>query len=160
MSTSTQPSKSRPVVVFDIDGCLAQSFSGETITDFAFWERIWSDPDAAVNEEMVTLARSLLSSGVHVAILTGRPDRYRGHTEKWLHRVIGGWHGYGHWSLTMHPGDASATTDWKAETVRAWKEDGVDVLFAIEDYPPNARAIRRHVPVLLYECLRPLDRDT
>jgi hypothetical protein len=147
----------RPVAVLDMDGCLVQSVvathsrSG-TIREPEFWASIWQNENHPANTELIALARALLQSGWHLAVLTARPSNFGTVTRRWLHRHLGD----GRWSLHMFPRTFldEDSGEWKASMVQHWLRQGIDLRFAIEDYRPNAQAIRAHLPVLLYERVK------
>lgn len=162
----------RPVVVFDLDGCLRQNpYHDESTKTFAphfNWGDHWREPGVACHEELVDLARSLLAAGHSVLVLTARPDDFHEVTIEWLKRV-------GPWEVTYHNdrkhhGATGHDTvhlmmlprqidllhhvsgaEWKRDVVRSLIERGIDIRFVVEDYKPNADVIREVVPVLLYE---------
>lgn len=149
----------QPVVVVDLDGCLVanppeslKSTSGPapTIPDVNFWANHWNDPmGSQPHYELIQMVRTLQIAGWKVIVLTARPDSFRAQTEQFLRRVEL------NCSLIMRSGgNILPSTEWKANTVQYLIELGYDVRLAIEDYKPNADAIRGIVPVLLYERKR------
>lgn len=71
-------------IVCDIDGVLADASHREHLLPNweAFFSAAWRDPPLLVG---VQLLRSV-SKSTRVTLLTGRPERLRGATEKWLKR--------------------------------------------------------------------------
>lgn len=157
----------RPVVLFDLDGVLIKTpddLSG-TISDPDFWHNRWTNPrNQTPNTPMIDLLRSLTRAGLHVCIFTGRPDTYEHVTVEtlmsWGLRVIPDTRPRPNHltpSLVMKPEGASPMghdSGWKSKKIVEWADDGMDVLFMVEDYKVNADAIRKHIPVLLFERMK------
>lgn len=137
-----------PVAVFDLDGCLIESPTGETITDPNYWHKHFTNGDCAYNREMIDLAEALQNMGWRIVVLTARPTRYRDDTQNIVYSKLPGS------LLIMYGGGYADASEWKAKKVRELIDAGWDVRFVIEDYKPNAEAIRKVVPVLLYEKVR------
>lgn len=158
------------IAVVDLDGVVFKSPVRETVTDHQFWVNYWQDPEAhAPNREIEVLIRALLSVNVHILFLTSRPASYADDTLNALHRCI--WmrprlctdvlhhdfHSH-RVSLMLKPDDMNdpewtGSGEWKLDVVENLKV-GYQVLFAIDDYKPNADIIRKAIPVLLYEQVR------
>ncbi len=166
-------SSDRPIAFVDIDGVLiknppeAQKGFG-TITDPEFWEKHWSRPMVSQpNAEVVTLVKSLIATGWHIIFLTARPAMYRELTKKLLMKHLGFWvSDYEH--IEMHSNHPklvmikqneipTSSAEWKQSVVRAAIKAGGNAALMIEDYKPNAEAVRPLVPVLLYEQKRTSD---
>lgn len=154
------------IALFDLDGCLFKSPSQDTIHDPSYWQRYWSDVDRQVpNPPVVDLFKTLLvSPDWTVIILTARPDSKREETNEALERA-----GISTWEMSdgepiednmavplfMWKGEeVFGHGNWKRAVVEAWKENGADLAFMVEDYKPNADAIRGVIPVLLYERVK------
>jgi phosphoglycolate phosphatase-like HAD superfamily hydrolase len=92
----------RPLAVFDIDGVVAdvrhrlRYVEGPRRDWDAFFAAAKDDPPLA--EGLARLAE--LAAGHDIAFLTGRPERNRRLTERWLHR-----HGIGGYPLHMRGDD-------------------------------------------------------
>lgn len=164
------------IVVFDLDGVIFKSPSRESIPDEHYWETYWSNPDShKINKEIQTLMASLISSNIHILILTARPDSYEQVTYEAIYVKLGIQiltvkdilhFKFGHTSqyhLMMRPklavfDDWDSNALWK-KSVLNWLVGAHDVLFAVEDYKPNAEEMRKVIPVLLYEQLRSVSGD-
>jgi hypothetical protein len=155
----------RQIAFCDIDGVIVQNPAaaqlGKTITDVSFWEHHWDDPNSGqLNDEMITLVQSLISTGWHVIFLTARPERFYEQTFALLRRA-----GFfvsrdllitkmsNKSKLILLPGKdiPMSSAEWKQSVVRKAMELGGNVKLMIEDYRGNSEAIRPLVPVLLYE---------
>lgn len=146
----------QPVLICDLDGCLvanpADSFAQGTISDPNYWTEHWKNWHAATpNQELVDVVRALMRSGYKLVVLTARPTNFREETMRYLYRVFGV--GASRISLIMMDtgGKIVPSAAWKRATISKMIELGYDVKLMIEDYKPNADAIRGLVPVLLYE---------
>jgi hypothetical protein len=141
----------QPVVIVDLDGCLvanpAEACLGVTITDIDYWTNHWNNPMASEpNYELVQMVRTLGQAGWKIVILTARPESFRQKTEQFLRRIEL------ECSLIMRSDLAILpSAEWKMNVISHMITLGWDVKLAIEDYKPNADAIRSVVPVLLYE---------
>jgi hypothetical protein len=157
----------RNVALFDVDGVVVanpeEALDG-TINDFGFWTRHWDDVEGAViNTEVTELAQSLISTNWQVIFLTARPLRFRAQTERLLSKagmfvapVTGtllplNWERTNAPLLVMYPGNGGSSAEWKQRQVKEWQDDGLKIKFMMEDYRPNAEAIRAICPVFLYE---------
>ncbi|MGO6727257.1 hypothetical protein ACCS45_03920 [Rhizobium ruizarguesonis] len=123
----------KPVVVFDIDGTLANiserrlhlegsnpdrsRFNGEMSTDVP-------------NLPVVELYKTLWESGRYSLILTsGRNERHRKFTENWLF-----WNEINYHVMYMRPdADNRADHEIKREFLEAIRRDHGEVLFAVDD---------------------------
>jgi hypothetical protein len=169
----------RPIAVFDLDGCLMQNpYEDQTYQstqnvpggrfDPDFWHRHWTADGQVCHSELVDLARTLLSGGYAILVLTARPDTYANQTIRWLQQV-GPWEvichndgmrhgatGHSVVHLLMIPSrvniaHAPSSAEWKRDAIRKLMARGCDIRFVVEDHKPNADVIREVVPVLLYE---------
>jgi hypothetical protein len=158
----------RMVALIDVDGVVVENpletVGKGTINDTNFWANHWNNPEGGrLQVEVISLVQALVACGWHVIFLTARPENFRGVTVKLLRRAgfdirspndytpveESGW---AYPALVMIPGtEVRSSASWKQQTVRALKEAGLNVQFMIEDYRPNAEAIRSQVPVFLYE---------
>lgn len=138
-----------PVAVFDLDGCLIVSPASSTIKDPDYWRKHFSCESHRCNPEIVRLARSLMYAHWKIVVLTARPEEYRDVTTRWLIRMLGPT-----FTLHMFDGQYESANGWKAQQVQSMIDSGLKVQFVVEDYKPNAEAIRKVVPVLLYEARR------
>lgn len=166
----------RPIAVFDIDGVLIQNPSqsrragkneppGPTIPDPLFWTKHWKKRDAAAHQDMFDLLFALQDAQWLVILLTGRPIDHRSETVATLAYhgvscygpstdVVTDVDGFAH-LVMVESGNYGSSADFKVNMIRKWKSDGANIKFLIEDYKPNAEAVREHIPVLLYERYRP-----
>ena len=166
-----------PIVIADLDGCLSQnppeSFRDArgTINDVNFWARHWNNVRNPAHDEMIELLQVLMLDGYHVVILTARPERFRDVTKAWLEdhglyalepdvasEMVGSAFTLRNPALVMLDEDEANIgyrSNWKADVVEQWVKQGARIAFAIEDYKPNADALRPFCPVLLYERKRP-----
>jgi hypothetical protein len=144
------------LAIFDLDGVIianpddAQSGPPKTCGDY--WTRHWTNPDMSrINKEIVLMAQVLSDSGVLIQVLTARPERFYSSTHNLLVMAE-----FPYDRLDMLPGTdvPQSSAAWKQERVAELKRT-YDVLFMIEDYRPNAEAVRSQVPVLLYERKKP-----
>jgi hypothetical protein len=165
----------RPIVVFDIDGVIIQNppqsrkagkyeKPAPTIPDPNFWTKHWQNPESEGHKDMIWLAKTLRDSGTSIIFLTGRPVDHRIETKAALR-----YHGFSIASLcnsvvtdnTYHShlvmvesGNYGGSAEFKQFMIESWLTQGADIKFLIEDYKPNAEAVRHLVPVLLYERKR------
>lgn len=141
----------RPVAVFDLDGCLLASVSSVEIKERDYWIKIWSDPHHKCNTEIIELVKALTSAGWHIAILSARNEAFWDMTIRWLANQFNVFD----MSLTLYPNSSMMSgATYKAYMIAKWKQQGVRVMFMVEDFPPNAREVRQHVPVLMYEMVK------
>lgn len=172
----------RPIVICDLDGVLSQNPHDAVgiITDKDYWSKHWNNfAEAQVNVEIVHLLKSSFLTESAVMILTARPIEFLDVTLSFLERIgikremVDVWNGSaGHDTFfkafrptegmpnivlkmyeqgTNIPGHSG---EWKASVVEQMLNANLNVLYMIEDYKPNADAVRRHIPVLLYERVR------
>lgn len=154
-----------PWAIFDLDGLLAKAPYDDPrvkheLDDPDFWHAHWSStPDP--HTEMVELLLALNIAGWQVAVLTGRPEKYRAETVSWLamnsvhvsHLLP--FHPLRSLQLVMRPDDVYSTASaWKLWQVEEWMAAGMNVRFLLEDHKPTADVLRRAAPVLLYERQR------
>lgn len=163
-------STERDIAVFDLDGVIVKNPKEaltKTIIDGAYWDNHWLHPDKAeLNDEIVDLIQSLISTNWQIIILTARPSKYRGPTISVLARagiyplplpIDELKQHYNSPILVMIPNSdiPHSSAAWKQHTIKSWKDQGANIRFMMEDYRPNAEAVRAVVPVLLYEYKRP-----
>lgn len=160
--------KDHPVIVCDLDGCIvANPHTEGTIQEWDFWHSHWTEPRAAtIQHEVVDVVQAMRETGHFLIILTARPEYFAPWTLEVLMRadlfptlVSDGDEFIGDLIddsiLVMMPGDKIASSaQWKRDKIAQWLKDGMDIRLVIEDYPPNAEAIRELVPVFLYESKR------
>lgn len=134
------PAAPGPAVVFDLDGVLSDAARRQHFLDSgrrdwdAFFEACGDDP---LIEEVACLL-SLLDTGLHVALLTGRPVRVQPQTRDWLERFELRWD-----VLVMRDsGDYSATPEFKLEAVRQLRRHGFELCLAFEDDRRNVEMFR------------------
>jgi len=139
------PAPPGPVVIFDIDGVLADAAGRQHFLDWgdwkAFFEACGDDP---VIEEIERLLE-LLNEDLFIVLVTARPRRVRPHTLAWLER-------YGlRWDLLVmrEYGDYSGTDVFKREVLRELRGREYDVRLALDDDPKNhAMYISEGVPCI------------
>ena len=139
------PAPSGPVVIFDIDGVLADAAGRQHFLDWgdwkAFFEACGDDP---VIEEIERLLE-LLNDDLLIVLVTARPRRVQPHTLAWLER-------YGlRWDLLVmrEYGDYSGTDVFKRDVLRELRVRGYDVRLALDDDPKNhAMYVTEGVPCI------------
>jgi len=120
-------------VIFDIDGTLAncehrRHFVSGKKKDFkAFYDEMAKD---SVKPLIRGLCNMYYMNNWHVIICTGRPERYRAITEKWLKD-----HGVMYKELHMRPEDRECDPDFevKEDMLHSILERGIDVVLAVDD---------------------------
>ena len=145
--------KSKPqMAIFDLDGVILQNpddaLSGPPKTCGDYWTHHWMNPDMSkINKEVVLMAQVLSDAGVLIQVLTARPERFQLVTHNLLVMAE-----FPYDRLNLLPGSdvPQSSAAWKQERVAELTRN-YDVLFMMEDYRPNAEAVRSQVPVLLYE---------
>lgn len=160
----------RPIALFDLDGVITENPKEsleQTVSCKNYWHEHWTRPlETPIHQEVVDIIHSLIGA-VHIIILTARPDSYRPHTIQLLDRL--GimcpskspntlYAGQLAPILHMFPCDGtipSSSAAWKQGEVKRWLDQGAKIMFMMEDYRPNAEAVRALVPVLLYERKKP-----
>ncbi len=159
------------IVVFDLDGVILKSPMRASNPELNYWQLYWEDLSQHIpNMEMLELINSLVKSSIHVFILTARPVSLLDVTLKSLRkvchlvpRVCTNIPDYEFNPVRRHHlmmrsrdaefGDFVANAVWKRKTIELLQVDH-HVLFALEDYKPNADEMRKAAPVLLYEQFR------
>lgn len=125
-------------IIFDMDG---------TLTDYAHREHLLAPEirdmiaffDLMEGDAQNDWCRDLLDeahrNGVVIILLTGRPDSYRAHTERWLKK-----HGIEHYEVLLmrKASDFRPGAVVKAEIFRKHIEGQYDVLYAVDDNPKIA----------------------
>lgn len=107
--------KAKGCVIFDIDGTLANCehrrhhVAGKKKDFHAFYEEMAGD---TVNRYVQMLCNMYYFHEWHVALCTGRPERYREITSEWLTR-----HGIFYHELKMRPHDEECTPDYQVKQV-------------------------------------------
>ena len=127
------PAPAGQVVIFDIDGVLADAAGRQHYLDWgdwkAFFEACGDDP---VIEEIERLLE-LLDPSLLVVLVTARPRRVQPHTLAWLERY------HLRWDLLVmrEYGDFSGTDVFKRDVLRELRRRGYDVRLALDDDPKN-----------------------
>ena len=133
------------LVVFDIDGTLANNahrvhyLEGVGKKD---WDSFFALQGAdSPYENVVDLLNMYLARlEVHVAILTGRGEEWRGVTEEWLLGNDIDYH-----SLTMRPlGDRTDDNILKLNQIQTWQDQGYNVIGLFDDRKRICDAAREH----------------
>ena len=140
------------MAIFDLDGVIIQNpddaLSGPPKTSGDYWTHHWTSPDMSkINKEVVLMAQVLSDAGVLIQVLTARPERFHAVTHNLLVAAE-----FPYDRLDLLPGSdvPQSSAAWKQAYV-ANLTLAYDVMFMMEDYRPNAEAVRSQVPVLLYE---------
>jgi len=122
-------------VVFDIDGVLSDAAGRQHYLEWgrrdwdAFFDACADDP---LVDEVARLL-GLLDPGLHIVLLTGRPQRVQPQTLAWLARYRLRWD-----LLVMRSrGDTVPVARYKRSVVAALREHGFDLRLAFEDDPRN-----------------------
>ncbi len=123
----------KSAVIVDIDGTLAdvehrRHFVSGDKKDFdAFYEAMGEDTPVT---PVIQLVRMYRRDGYSILLCTGRPERYRGVTEKWLISA-----GVNFDWLHMRPKDQEYTPDHqiKLAMLERLRTDGYDPQVAIDD---------------------------
>lgn len=122
-------------IIFDMDG---------TLTDYAHREHLLAPEirdmiaffDQMEGDAQHDWCRDILDEaqarGIKIILLTGRPDSYRAHTERWLKK-----HGITDYEVLLmrKAADFRPGAVVKAEIFRKEIEGKYDVLYAIDDNP-------------------------
>jgi len=131
----------RPLAVFDIDGVVADvrhrlKYVERRPKDWdAFFDAAGSDPP---HEEGIALVREHLEQGHDVVYLTGRPERCRRDTERWLEE-----HGIGGFPVHMRrSNDRRPAAKVKVQTLARLAEDR-EVVVVVDDDDLVVEALRR-----------------
>ncbi len=141
----------RPCAIFDLDGTLALHYHRrdyllhETTNWKAFFEAAIFDK---VNETVATLFQ-IVRLSVPIVICTGRPEKYRDLTERWLARK-----GLFIDQMYMRPEHFDGHTsdaEVKREMLQALREEGWEPLFAVEDRS-DVTAMWREEGILCLQC--------
>lgn len=138
-------------VVLDLDGVVADTrhrmhhLHGRRKDWDAFFAAADDDP---VHPEGLAVAREAVARGAAVLYLSGRPERLRGATERWL-RAVGAPEG----DVVLRPdGDRRPAAVVKLAALRRLAERWrLDVL--VDDDPDVVRTVRRARPAVVGEVL-------
>jgi hypothetical protein len=151
----------RRTILIDFDGCMVEnppeSFAAKNggkgiITDPMFWHNHWVDVDTyKPYDVIVELARVYVDRGYEVIVLTARPSSYYIQTRQFLDAM-----GLHEVELIMRPEEdgIGPSQEWKVDQIHNLLSLGRQIDFMIEDYPSNAEAIRKVLPVLLFERVK------
>lgn len=120
--------------IVDIDGCLADErhrlplITGNEPDFKQYFDRCTEDN---AHTYVVAIVRAMRANGLAIVLATGRPERYRTITERWLFR-----NEIEYDELFMRP-NADAREDHisKREMLTEMRKKGWEPLFAIDDRP-------------------------
>ena len=120
------------VVIFDIDGTLANNdhrqhhLNGEKKDWDAFFSEQADDDLYDMTNEMLLMFNN---EGYEIVLLTGREEKYRGVTERWLQENFVYWD-----ELIMRPtGSRMKDDEWKLKHIKAIEKGGRPVVAIFED---------------------------
>ncbi|MDC0072332.1 hypothetical protein OAK06_04025 [Gammaproteobacteria bacterium] len=92
----------KKIVICDIDGTIANNDHRQHLLEgFKDWDKFFDQMslDKPINP-VINLVKKMQKEGNEIAFLTGRPERYRPNTTKWLKKYF-----YFNFSLTMRKDD-------------------------------------------------------
>ncbi len=123
----------KPIVIFDIDGTLADNSHRQHLVTNGkmlwgkFFEEMGNDTPV---QPLVTLCNVLFQSGQYeIRLFTGRPEKYRKITEQWL-----AWNGIPDLPVTMRAdGDTRPDSGVKQDMLNGLMEKGRNISFVIDD---------------------------
>lgn len=133
---------SRPIVLVDIDGTLADGTHREHYTrgPEKDWDKYFSllEEDLPV-EFVVRWVNQLAASGHTIVLVSGRPDTYWKQTVHWLDHIAGVYYDY----LLMRPGsDKRDDTLVKAEMLKVLPKE--KIVLVLDDRPKVCRMWREN----------------
>lgn len=129
----------KKAIIFDIDGTLANQMHRVHHIEKSpkDWDSFFAEMvDDEVIEPVYFLLYSLLRDfhaskvGVEVIFCTGRPEKYRNITEKWLERELDI---YSHRIMMRKNGDYRNDDIVKQEMLDQLKDEGYEIIFAVDD---------------------------
>lgn len=170
--------------IIDVDGVAIETPRdlAASLVDPEFWNSYWDNDEAQysqLNPEVMCLAQGLFEAGYNVVFLTARPRDKAEVTAKVLRHGLHLWGGFvgqvvpltdeGEPNPIKHNlagdiplmtwdrvgDDWAGTSEYKIKTMMRWEEDfKMSIACVLEDYKPNAEAIRKFWPVLLWERVK------
>jgi len=140
-----EPRDASRVVIFDIDGVLADAAGRQHFLDWGDWRSFFDavGADPVINE--IERLLELLDSSLLIVLVTGRPRRIQDQTLAWLERFAIRWD-----LLVMREhGDYSGVDSFKRDVLRDLRDRGFDVQLALDDDPKNhAMYVSEGVPCI------------
>lgn len=123
------------VVIFDIDGCIADCshrlhlIEGDVKKDWdGFFDRV--DGDSPILHNLLLLSL-LAAKGAYIVLMTGRPESTRGKTAEWFGNL--GPDVTYHMMLMRPTGDYRPDDQVKREMVRFLRGKGFEIIMAFDD---------------------------
>lgn len=140
-----EPRPPGPVVIFDVDGVLADAAGRQHHLDQGDWRRFFDEVGEDPLVEEVARLADLLVDDLVVVLVTGRPRRVQDATVAWLERHDLRWD-----LLIMRDfGDYAGVDRYKRDSLHRLRDLGYDVRLALDDDPKNhAMYVDEGVPCL------------
>ena len=143
MSTSDdllfcEPEEKKRVIILDIDSTLSNPSHRSHLAEQGKWDEFYDAMDKDTPVEQMKLIETF---DTLVFIVTGRPERYRTKTIKWLDKHFPSFCRDG---LYMRPdGNYIKDTDFKIQKIKEIEEAGYEIFAIFEDRKRNVDAFRK-----------------